>query len=92
MERRVMNIKELCSITQIDYNVNHPSYSLNKIKQNYLIEQIRKGDYKIVRIVSNHIINDEQFSFDMFKTKHIVKKIKRKTLSLSMNVLSIFTV
>lgn len=44
-----MNIKELCSITQIDYNVNHPSYSLNKIKQNYLIEQIRKGDYKIVR-------------------------------------------
>lgn len=48
-------------------------------------------DYKIVRIVSNHIINDEQYNFDLFKTKHIVKKIKRKTFSFSMNVLSIFT-
>lgn len=49
------------------------------------------GDYKIVRIVSNHIHNDEQLNFDMFKTRHIVKKIKRKTFSFSMNVLSIFT-
>ena len=49
------------------------------------------SDYKIVRIVSNHIINEEQFNFDMFKTKHIVRKIKRKTFSLSMNCLSIFT-
>ena len=30
-------------------------------------------DYKIVRIVSNYIHNDEQFRFDMFKTKRIVK-------------------
>ena len=44
-----MNIKELCNETNIEYNSNHPSYSLNKIKQNYLIEQTRKGDYKIVR-------------------------------------------
>lgn len=49
------------------------------------------GDYKIIRIVSNHIINEEQFDFDMFKTKHIMRKIKRKTFSFSMNVLSIFT-
>lgn len=47
-------------------------------------------DYKIVRIVSNYIHNDEQFRFDMFKTKRIVKKIKKKTLSLNMTTLSIF--
>ena len=35
-------------------------------------------DYKIVRIVSNYIHNDEQFKFDVFKTKRIVKKIKKK--------------
>ena len=29
--------------------------------------------------------------FDLFRTKHIVKKIKRKTFSWKMNVLSIFT-
>ena len=31
-------------------------------------------NYKIVRIVSNYIHNNEQFDFDIFKTKRIVKK------------------
>lgn len=47
-------------------------------------------DYKIVRIVSNYIHNDEQLDFDIFKTKSIMKKIKRKTFSFNMNTLSIF--
>lgn len=47
-------------------------------------------EYKIVRIVSNYIHNDEQLSFDIFKTKNIMKKIKRKTFSFNMNSLSIF--
>lgn len=46
--------------------------------------------YKIVRIVSNYIHNDEQFRFDMFKTKRIVKKIQKKTFSLHINTLSFF--
>lgn len=50
-----------------------------------------ESDYKIVRIVSNHIHNKEQLSFDLFKTKRVVKKIKKKTFSFHMNVLSIFT-
>lgn len=48
------------------------------------------NDYKIVRIVSNYIHNDEQFKFDVFRTRQIVRKIKKQTFSLSMNVLSIF--
>ena len=47
-------------------------------------------DYKVVRIVSGHIHNNEQFEFDAFKTKRIVKKIKMKTLTFNINVLSIF--
>ena len=47
-------------------------------------------DYKIVRIVSNYIHNDEQFNFDVFKTKRIVKKIKKKTFSFHINTLSFF--
>ena len=47
-------------------------------------------DYKIIRLVSGHIHNKEQLSFDLFKTNRVVKKIKKKTLSLHMNVLSIF--
>lgn len=47
-------------------------------------------DYRIVRIVSNYIHNNEQFKFDLYRTKQIVKKIKKQTISLNMNTLSIF--
>ena len=47
-------------------------------------------DYKIVRIVSDYIHNNEQLDFDMFKTKQIMKKIRKKTLSFNINALSIF--
>ena len=48
------------------------------------------GDYKIVRIVSNYIHNDEQFKFDAYRTRQIAKKIKKQTFSFSMNILSIY--
>ena len=48
------------------------------------------ADYKIVRIVSNYIHNDEQLNFDIFRTKQILKRIKRKMFSLKMDTLSIF--
>ena len=44
-----MNIKELCAVAQVEYNNNHPAYSLNKIKQIYLLEEVGKRDYEIVR-------------------------------------------
>lgn len=48
------------------------------------------GDYKIVRIVSNYIHNDEQFEMDIYRTTQILKRIKRKMFSFKMNALSIF--
>ena len=48
------------------------------------------GDYKIVRIVSNYIHNDEQFNFDFFKTQNILSKIKKKTLSFNVSAVNIF--
>ena len=48
------------------------------------------ADYKIVRIVSNYIHNDEQLDFDIFRTKQILKRIKKKMFSLKMDALSIF--
>ena len=48
------------------------------------------SDYKIVRIVSNYIHNNEQFKFDVFRTKQIVKKIKKQTFSVKINTLSIY--
>lgn len=48
-------------------------------------------DYKVVRIVNNYIHNDEQLDFDAYKTKRMIKQIKRKTFSLKVKVLSIIT-
>lgn len=48
------------------------------------------SDYRIVRIVSNYIHNDEQFKFDLYRTRQIVKKIKKQTISFKMNTLSIY--
>lgn len=47
-------------------------------------------DYKVIRIVTENIINDEQYKFDVFKTKRIIKKIKKKTFSFNVKTLSIF--
>ncbi len=47
-------------------------------------------NYEVVRIVSNYIHNDEQFAFDIKKTKHLMKAIKKKTFSFRMKVLNIF--
>ena len=58
--------------------------------QNEIWLENLNGEHKIVRIVSNYIHNDEQFSFDIYRTKQIMKKIKKKTMSLSINALSIF--
>ena len=48
------------------------------------------GDYKIVRLVSDYIHNDEQMNFDIFKTKRVVKKIKRKTFTFDIPTLNIY--
>ncbi len=49
-----------------------------------------EGPYRIIRINSNYIHNNEQFDFDLFKTKSVVKQIKKKTLSFKVNTLNIF--
>lgn len=45
--------------------------------------------YGVIRINSNYIHNNEQLDFDIFKAKTVVKQIKKKTLSLKCNTLSI---
>ena len=51
-----------------------------------------EGEYKIVRIVSNYIHNDEQFKFDIYRTKQIMRKIKKQTFSFNMNSLNLLNI
>lgn len=76
----------------LHYFITEKGYNpivLHGAKDEIWLENLN-SDYKIVRIVSNYIHNNEQFDFDLFKTKKIVKKIQKTTFSLNMNVLSIF--
>ena len=85
--------KNLLAMKLLHYFITEKNYNpiILQGAENEIWLENMDSDYKIVRIVSNHIINEEQYNLDVFKTKHIVKKIKRKTFSFSMNVLSIFT-
>lgn len=48
------------------------------------------AEYKIIRIVTNYIHNDEQLNMDIYRTKKIVNNIRKKTFSFRMHTLSIF--
>lgn len=88
----MLDDKNLIVMKLLHYFITEKNYNpiiLQGVENEIWLENLSE-DYKIIRIVSNYIHNDEQFRFDMFKTKRIVKKIKNKTLSFHMNTLSIF--
>lgn len=84
--------KELLSMKIIHYFITNENYNpiiIKGINDEVWLEN-RNAPYSIIRIVTRHIHNEEQYDFDVLKTKHITKQIKRKTLDISMNVLSIY--
>lgn len=84
LDEKVMKLLHFF-ITEQGYN----PIVLHGAKNEIWLENL-ESDYKIVRIVTNYIHNDEQFDFDLFKTNQIMKKIKKKTLSINLKTLSIF--
>ena len=87
-----LNKKDVITMKLLHYFITEENYSpvvLHGAKNEIWLENM-DNDYKIVRIVSNYIHNNEQLDFDIFKTKKIVKSIKKKTLNVNMPVLSIF--
>lgn len=93
MEDVMFDDKNIMVMKLLHYFITEKNYNpiiLQGVENEIWLENL-KEDYQIVRIVSGYIHNDEQFDFDKFKTKRIMKKIKRKTLSLfNMNVASFF--
>ncbi len=93
MEQSIMlDDKNVLAMKLLHYFITEKNYNpiiLQGVEDEIWLENLNE-DCKVVRIVSNYIHNDEQFNFDKFKTKKILGKIKKKTLSLNMNVLTIF--
>lgn len=93
MENELMlDDKNVITMKLLHYFITEKNYNpiiLQGVENEIWLENLEE-DCKVIRIVSGYIHNDEQFNFDVFKTKRILKKIKKKTFSFSMNVMSIF--
>lgn len=92
MESIVINQQEVIVMKLVHYFVTERGYNpvvVHGINDEIWLENM-KDDYKIVRIVSRYIHNNEQLDFNKFRAKQIAKKLKMKTFSFKMNVLSIY--
>lgn len=88
----MMDTKNAITMKLLHYFITEKNYNpiiLQGVEDEIWLENLDE-DYKIIRIVSSNIYNNEQLAFDKFKTKRIMKKIKKKTLSLKLNAFSIF--
>ena len=89
----MITARDLVSMKLLHYFVTKKNYNpiiVQGVENEIWLENLDE-EYKVVRIVSNYIHNDEQLDFDAFKTKRMVSKIKRKTFSFKMKVLTIIT-
>lgn len=93
MEEEIMlDKKNVITMKLLHYFITEKNYNpiiLQGVDNEIWLENLEE-DCKVIRIVSSYIHNDEQFEFDVFKTRRILKKIKKKTFSLNINVMSIF--
>ena len=92
MNSVVVQKKDDIVMRLIHYFITEKNYTpivVRGVKDEVWLEN-DEGPYRIIRINSNYIHNEEQFDLDIFKTKNVMKQIKRKTLSLKMNALNIF--
>ena len=93
MEQELMlDEKNLLTMKLLHYFITVKNYNpivLQGVDNEIWLENLEE-DCKVVRIVSGYIHNDEQFDFDVFKTKRILKKIKKNTVYLDMNIIIIY--
>jgi rhomboid protease GluP len=92
MSGLVINPKDELVMKLLHYFITEEGYNPIIVhgSQNEIWLENLNAPYKIIRIMTGYIHNMEQLEFDLYKTKTIMGRIKRKTFSLKMNALSIF--
>lgn len=84
--------KEVIIMNLVHYFITEKNYNpvvVHGITDEIWLENMQ-SDYKIIRIVSKYIHNNEQMGFDKFRAKQIIKKLRLKTLTWKMNVFNIY--
>ncbi len=75
----------------VHYFVTEQNYTpmiVNGVKDEVWLQN-QEGPYKIIRINSNYIHNNEQINYDLAKINNVMRQVKKKTVSLTMNTLNI---
>lgn len=93
LDNIIINDKEVVVMNLVHYFVTEKNYNpviVHGINDEIWLENM-DCEYEIVRIVSRYIHNNEQLNFNRFRSGQIVKKLKFKTFSFRMRVLSIYT-
>ena len=82
METDIMlDNKNVLTMKLLHYFITEKNYNpiiLQGVENEIWLENLDE-DCEVVRIVTNYIHNDEQYNFDVFKTKRIVSKIKKNS-------------
>lgn len=92
MENIKMTGKDVVVMNLVHYFITEKNYNpvvVRGVNDEIWLENM-KSDYKLVRIVSHYIHNNEQLNYDYFRTKQISNKLRKKTLSFNMSVLNIY--
>jgi len=92
MEAIKIDDKEIVIMNLVHYFVTEKNYNpvvVHGINDEIWLENMN-SNYKIIRIVSHYIHNNEQLGFDRFRSRQIAKKLKMKTFSWHMNLCNIY--
>lgn len=88
---KVLDKKEEIIMKLVHYFITEENYEpmiVNGVKNEIWLENL-EAPYKIIRINSNYIHNNEQFIYDNNKIRSIVKQVKKKTFFLKMKTLNV---
>ena len=91
MAKEAVNKRDQILMQLAHYFITVENYTpivVRGVKNELWLENL-DAPYRIIRINTNYIHNNEQLDFDLFKIKNVVKQVKKKTLSFKINTLNI---
>ena len=87
----IINQKDEIIMRLVHYFITEEDYQpiiVNGVKNEVWLENL-EAPYKVIRINSNYIHNNEQLKIDNYKIRNITRQIKKKTFNFNLKTLNI---
>ena len=82
MANIIIDKKDQVVMSLVHYLVTKENYApilVQGVKDEVWLQNL-DGPYKVIRLNSNYIHNQEQYEYDMLKVYNVLKQIKKKTV------------